>query len=213
MIILDANYFIKFIASSATKIYQKYGIYASLTISQACLETGYGSSMPVNSNNLFGIKWTGTGDYVVSQTKEYINGKWITINAKFRKYNFLEDSIYDHAKFLIENPRYKNVLLAKNGLAACQEIQKDGYATDPNYANQLINLINQYNLQQYDIKEVDNVVKEYFKIKVNGKIKYLQKELPVIEDHTYMSIRDLEQLLNFKIDYASNTINIITGGR
>lgn len=207
--------FIKLIAPSATLLYQKYNVFASITIAQCALESGWGQSVPVGSNNYFGIKWTPdyTGGYVESWTHEVVNGKRISVKARFRVYKNIYDSLHDHAKFLLENPRYKPVLNSSNGIEAAKQLQVCGYATDTNYANLLIGLINQYNLQQYDIKEIDNVIKENFKIKVNGKIIYLQKELPLIDGSVNVPLREFAKLLNASVDYANNTINIIKGGK
>ena len=70
--------------------------------------------------------------------------------AKFRAYDSFNESIEDHAKLLGTASRYKKVVQAKDYIEACYEVWKAGYATDPNYPNKLINIIEQYELQQYD---------------------------------------------------------------
>jgi hypothetical protein len=125
-----------------------------MTMAQACLESGYGKYAP--GNNMFGIKWTsGCGYRSQSQlTTEYINGALIKVYASFRTYDSLSDSLFDHAQFLIENSRYANLLGVKDYKTACKLIQQDGYATAPNYGNQLIEIIEENELYQYDM-EVD----------------------------------------------------------
>jgi|GEM_PF-1530691 murein L,D-transpeptidase YcbB/YkuD len=142
--------FINEIASGAVKAQQEYGICASLTIAQAILESGWGSSAP--GNNLFGIKWTAGCGYArqVRATKEYINGRWESIDAEFRVYASLSDSVYDHACFLVNNSRYHNLLGVTNYITACNLIKQDGYATDPNYPSQLIEIIQANNLERFD---------------------------------------------------------------
>lgn len=143
--------FIDSIRDGAIATMKKYGVLASLTIAQAILESGWGKSgLTLNANNLFGIKATGNEPFIEMQTAEYINGQRIIISDKFRKYNSLAESIDDHGKFLVVNSRYKNLLWIKDYNVVCRLIQQDGYATDPNYASLLINIIEENNLQQYD---------------------------------------------------------------
>jgi flagellum-specific peptidoglycan hydrolase FlgJ len=141
--------FIALVAPSAVKFMREHGIPASVLIAQGALESGWGEHAP--GNNLFGIKWTsGCGfDYVEAPTREFINGKWVNITARFRKYHSIADSIKDHGNFLLQNSRYAN-LRGTDYKAACQLIQQDGYATDPSYAKQLLEIIEQYQLYKYD---------------------------------------------------------------
>lgn len=143
--------FINSLKDGAIDTMKKYGVLASVTIAQAILESGWGQSgLTINANNLFGIKATGNEPYVLMNTAEYINGERITINAKFRKYNSLAESIEDHGKFLTQNSRYNNILWVKDYRIVCRLIQQDGYATDPNYSRLLISIIEENNLQQWD---------------------------------------------------------------
>lgn len=143
--------FIDSISPGAVATMKKYGVLASVTIAQAILESGWGNSgLTLNANNLFGIKATGNEPYVEMKTIEYINGQINTIYAKFRKYSSLAESIADHGKFLVVNSRYKNLLWLKDYKKVCSLIQQDGYATDPNYSNLLISIIEENNLQKYD---------------------------------------------------------------
>ena len=148
---MDKKTFISKVKDGAIKGMKNYGVLASLTIAQAILESGWGSSaLSTKANNLFGIKAHGSENYVVMKTKEYVNGKYVTVDAKFRKYNSWNESIEDHAKFLVENKRYKNLIGEKDYKKVCKLIQQDGYATDPNYASSLTTLIEQNKLNQYD---------------------------------------------------------------
>ena len=146
---LSQQEFIDSIKDGAIECYKKYHVLPSLTIAQAILESGWGKS--AIGNNLFGIKagsnWTGKTQTV--GTSEYGSGGYYHINATFRDYDSIDDSIEDHAK-LLTNSRYDSVRAATNYKTACQEVQKDGYATSPTYANSLIKLIEQYNLDQWD---------------------------------------------------------------
>ncbi len=158
---MDKKTFINKVKDGAVKGMKNYGVLASLTIAQGILESGWGSSaLSTKANNLFGIKANGNQPYVVMKTKEYVNGKWITVDAKFRKYDSWNDSIEDHAKFLVENKRYKNLIGKKDYKTVCKLIQQDGYATDPNYASSLITIIEQNKLNQYDGTSTDTPTPE-----------------------------------------------------
>ena len=131
---------------------KKTKVLASLTIAQAILESAWGlSGLTVRSNNLFGIK----GQGVNSATFEYINGKRIEIVAGFKSYPDWETSIADHSGLFLRLDRYKNLIGCADYKQACKNVQADGYATAPNYADSLIKLIEQYKLYQYDVITVD----------------------------------------------------------
>ncbi|MFM1655527.1 glycoside hydrolase family 73 protein [Brevibacillus sp. B_LB10_24] len=147
--------FITKIASAAVEDMKKTRIPASLTIAQAILESSWGKSgLTVKANNLFGIKGTGPAGNVSMPTKEYSGGQWITVNANFRKYNNWGESIADHSALILNGTRDKPTryhgVLGVDYKTACNAIWQGGYATDPQYPQKLISLIEQYNLQQFD---------------------------------------------------------------
>lgn len=128
-------------------------ILASLTAAQALIESNKGNSgLTQKANNLFGIKankaWK--GEYVTMPTKEFVNGKYITVDAKFRKYSSWEASINDHSKFLTDNKRYSNLIGVRDYKLACKLIKDDGYATSPTYTKTLIDTIEKYKLYLWD---------------------------------------------------------------
>lgn len=142
--------FIMSIAPAAVVFYRQHKISAALRIAQACLESEYGKNAP--GNNLFGIKadpsWQ--GPTVDVPTQEFEGGKWITIQAKFRAYKTMGESLTDNGSFLLVNSRYKN-LVGADYKTACNEIGKvDGYATDPTYSTKLLEIIAQFGLDKYD---------------------------------------------------------------
>ncbi|MBS4022805.1 MAG: glucosaminidase domain-containing protein [Dethiobacter sp.] len=144
--------FIDQIAPAAMEGYNQYGILPSLTISQAILESGWGKYHI--SNNLFGIKATSswTGEVAIRTTKEYINGQWVTIEAKFRAYPSFAESIIDYIRLIGTTSRYSGVLTASDYKEAAMRVWLAGYATDPQYPQKLVSIIESYNLDQYDIK-------------------------------------------------------------
>jgi lysozyme len=129
----------------------------SITLAQAILESGWGESgLSVNASNYFGIKadsnWK--GDIYNADTQEYFNGVLTYTSDDFRAYKNPLESFKDHSTFLKENPRYSNLFnldfLDYKGWA--YGLKSSGYATSPTYAEKLINLIEQYDLSQYDKK-------------------------------------------------------------
>lgn len=146
-------------------------------MAQAILESSWGSRAP--GYNLFGIKWTkGCGhDVQTLLTTEYYRGKKTKIQAKFRKYKNYAESIDDHAKLLTID-RYKAVRQAKNYKEACYAIQKCGYATDPKYAQKLIEIIEANKLYQYDdIPALNRTLKVETPFLKGDDVKKLQEKL------------------------------------
>jgi flagellum-specific peptidoglycan hydrolase FlgJ len=143
--------FIGLMAPLAMADQNRTAVLASITIAQGILESASGASAP--GNNLFGIK--GIGQEL--NTKEFINGEWVTIKDGFRVYDSWSESISDHSSFLLVNTRYTRSgfferCKALDYKGAAQALQNAGYATDPQYATKLIALIEQYKLHQYDLE-------------------------------------------------------------
>lgn len=131
------------------------GVPASLTIAQAALESAWGTSeLAVKANNLFGIKGQGTAGSMRLQTTEYVRGVAGRVIADFRAYNSWAESVADHSSLLVngvswDRDKYAGALRT-DGRSAAAAIGAAGYATDPEYADKLIRIIDQYNLDQYD---------------------------------------------------------------
>lgn len=157
---LDPNEkYVKFIESikeDAIKNYREYKVLPSITIAQAILESSWGESkLSSEYNNLFGIKthtsWE--GESVSIETKEFYD---TMIVDEFRVYENIGASLEDHAKFLIENPRYKKVFKKKTYLEQAKALKEAGYSTATDeegnliYDDLLTSLIKQYNLQLID---------------------------------------------------------------
>lgn len=148
--------YIEYIAPTAQKICQNTSLFPSVLIAQAILEGNNGNSLLAKKyHNHFGIKaskgWS--GKVVSLNTKEVFNGNSIQIKDGFRVYDTLEEGFLDRNNFLIQNPRYKKagVFDALTAETQAEALQKAGYATDPNYANKLIQIINgSGRLKQFD---------------------------------------------------------------
>ena len=127
----------------------KYRIPASITLAQGLLESGAGKSeLARKSNNHFGIKcgrgWRG-------RTVRYDDDRR---NECFRAYRHVKDSYEDHSKFLRNGSRYAFLfrLPITDYKGWARGLKKAGYATNPRYADQLIGIIELYDLDRYDKK-------------------------------------------------------------
>jgi hypothetical protein len=127
---------------------------AAITTAQAVLESGYGKSVPtdieteVYSYNLFGIKGAGTAGSVTIWTQEFntTTNKMEKIKDKFAAYNSYQESIRERSNFFKKNARYKTLFNTADAVEWAKGLQKAGYATDPNYAEKLIQIMKQWKL-------------------------------------------------------------------
>lgn len=150
--------FLDQIKSGAINGWHKYQVLPSLTAAQAVLESGWGSSTLSKPpyNNCFGIKASNdwTGRTVTMPTREVVNGRSIRVNAAFRAYDSIADSVEDHGAFFTSTAwrknNYRNVVGEKDYKQACYAVKAAGYATDPAYATSLIRIIEQHKLYEWD---------------------------------------------------------------
>ena len=138
-------------------------LYNSVVIAQAICETGWGtSSLMMKANAIFGIKATSTwkGKVYNSNTKECYDGiNYTNINACFRAYDSLEQSIYDYFELITKSERYKKAINCNTPLECITAIKNGGYATSPTYIDTIMAIINSYNLPIYDnVNNVENPV-------------------------------------------------------
>lgn len=135
----------------------KTGILASLTASQALIESNKGNSgLAVKGNNLFGIKGKYNGQCVNMLTTEYYGGKACKVMADFRKYPSWAESIADHSALFNKSSRYANLRNCQDYEEACINVKKDGYATSPTYSSTLMNPIKKYKLWMWDYAVLKN---------------------------------------------------------
>jgi len=124
----------------------KYRIPASITLAQGLLESGAGTSrLTRQGNNHFGIKchgWSGGSVYADDDYR----------NECFRAYNNAYESYEDHSKFLVNGSRYQSLfkLGHKDYKGWARGLKRAGYATNPQYADRLIDIIQLYKLHRYD---------------------------------------------------------------
>ena len=155
--------FIKMIAPIAQAQAKKHGdrLYASICIAQACHESGYGTSAKMKkANAVYGIKvgksaynfgtaWKGKA--YKTGTTEYYDGKNPTkIVDFFRAYDSISDSTEDYMDMLCHCKRYKGSLNCPSPQKSIEAIVKGGYATGPDYASHIMQIVRKYDLTQFD---------------------------------------------------------------
>lgn len=145
--------YISYFSNIAKEEMIQYGIPASIKLAQGILESGAGrGSLSQKAQNHFGIKchtqWTGERVYHDDDEAQEC----------FRKYTDPKYSYRDHSLFLTSRSRYQSLFtLAKDDYKGwAKGLKKAGYATDPKYPNKLINIIERYNLSQYDMQVLQN---------------------------------------------------------
>ncbi|MBQ4846306.1 flagellar assembly peptidoglycan hydrolase FlgJ [Pseudoalteromonas sp. MMG005] len=153
----DPESFVSTMWEHAKTAAKKIGLNPAVMVAQAALETGWGKHIIAkadgsSSNNLFNIKsdkaWQGQS--AKKLTLEFEDGLPVKKQASFRAYDTIKDSMNDYVDFLQGNPRYqdalKKVAQPEQYLSALQDA---GYATDPQYAAKIKNV-----LQRSDLKEM-----------------------------------------------------------
>lgn len=154
--------FVKSILPAARQAARQLGLEPLALVAQAALETGWGQRMfkavdGRESFNLFGIKaqpeWQ--GEVAVVDTLEYRQGIARQEKAKFRVYDSLQAGLQDYVDFIRQQPRYQDAVAVSHDTANYfQQLQAAGYATDPNYAQKILQVMNGSVL-----KEVRNLLK------------------------------------------------------
>ena len=112
----------------------------SISISQAAIETGYGRHLKLK-NNIFGIKGRG----IKSRTKEFVNGRFITIYSEFQYFPTQKHAFQRHFEII-----YRYGVKGDNYVDWINTIVLHGYATDPNYDKKLNYIIEKFQLDRLD---------------------------------------------------------------
>jgi flagellum-specific peptidoglycan hydrolase FlgJ len=146
------SFFAKF-APAAIASCQGTGLLVSVTLAQAALESGWAESYLARAgNNLGGIKaskdWKGAT--LLLPTHEEVKGRFILVQAAFRKYPSAEAYFADRVRLFRALPRYAALLKVDAYQAEAMLFTKTGYCTDTKYGAKLINIITQFNLTKYD---------------------------------------------------------------
>ncbi|WP_075180988.1 flagellar assembly peptidoglycan hydrolase FlgJ [Pantoea sp. 1.19] len=147
----DSRDFIAQLLQPAQAASAASGIPHHLILAQAALESGWGQRQILTADgkpsfNLFGIKagasWR--GDTTEITTTEYQHGVAKKVKASFRVYGSYFDALADYVRLVGSNPRYAAVASAVSAEEGAMALQQAGYATDPNYAQKLVSVIQQF---------------------------------------------------------------------
>lgn len=170
---VEQQRFVDLIAQDAKKVAEQNDLYASVLIAQSIIESNWGrSELARDHHNLFGIKGTFHGMSATLPTKEKIDGHELQINAAFRHYSTVKESLNDYAQVLAQ-PMYSLAHKSK-----CHDYKEATiaigrvYATDPQYHQKLNQLIQKYDLTQYD------------QLIAKSQSDHQEKPQPVVEDTT-----------------------------
>ena len=190
---------------------KKSGILASLTASQAIIESRNGNSgLAQSCNNLFGIKGSYNGQFGTFWTTEYYNGVATRIQDNFRKYPSWAEGIADHSALFNTSKRYTNLRNLQDYQKACEYVKQDGYATSPTYTKTLLTQVKNYKLYEWDYE----VIKEYPIAKLNvvklnsrgGAVMLLQKVLGglsvdgIFGQNTENAVKKFQENNNLTVD-------------
>jgi len=160
----SADDFINDVWPHALRASEKLGIDADVLLAQSALETGWGKHLPLNADgsnsfNLFGIKadqrWQ--GDSVEIMSREFRHGVMQHEKSAFRSYDSVSQAFEDYTNFIMNSPRYQKALQqGHDGDAYARELQKAGYATDPDYAKKIKRVRSNEDLQA-KVSELKNI--------------------------------------------------------
>jgi flagellar protein FlgJ len=145
----SAGEFVDQVLPSIRTAAQALGLNPLVLLAQAALETGWGKRMARTADgnpslNLFGIKADDTwvGARAAANTVEYAGGVATQRQAAFRAYGSIEESVNDFANLLKNSPRYRHAAAAgPDAQAYVDGIGRSGYATDPEYAAKLNDIL------------------------------------------------------------------------
>ena len=160
---MDKQEFIKKIAGYVKKYASAYGIAVhSPIIAQAILESGWGESrLAAVYHNYFGLKcgtkWKGKSVNLKTM-EEYTPGTLTPITDNFRVYASMEEGVKGYFEF-IQLERYQNLRGIKDPAVYLETIKADGYATSSKYVENTMQIVTQYDLQQYDVKGEESMAK------------------------------------------------------
>ncbi|RKJ49662.1 hypothetical protein D7Y05_08165 [bacterium 1XD42-54] len=161
--------YIEAVGTMYTEDERKNGILACVSLAQSILESGYGQTdLAQIGNNMHGMKcnlsgntWSGTTwngeSFYEKLSSEVENGQEVMRRSQFRCYECIEDSIADHAAYLLnaangKKRRFEGIQGEKDYRKAIQIIKAGGYATDPEYVNKICNIIERWNLMRFNVR-------------------------------------------------------------
>lgn len=154
-------------------------LFPSTVLAMAALESGYN----LKATTLFGIK----GDGVVLDTTEYIDGECVNIKDSFKCYPSLTASVQGLYE-LMQWEHYDRATSCIDYEEECRMVQECGYATDPNYSDKLISIVNSYQLTMFNTEDNEEI------------------EHCTVPDYDY----DKEEIAEYTVQSGDNLWNIVS---
>jgi flagellum-specific peptidoglycan hydrolase FlgJ len=153
--------FIKELSGPAQDSMAITSVPASFVVAEGALESTWGLSRLVqDAKNIFGVKADASwhGPVFTMRTRECIQGVWVIQEARWRKYDTWLACLEDHAAFFHQNERYHNCFQHKDGPGFAEAVAAAGYATDPDYAEKIIDIIHAHYLLTLDMDQTKPTV-------------------------------------------------------
>ncbi len=138
------------IAAAACASQARWDIPASVCLAQWALESGWGRFMPPGSNNPFGIKAGPDQPFVEAMTRERLNGVDVRLPQRFRRFASIDEAFDMHGKLLATGTPYAAARAVRHDAKAFARALQGHYATDPDYASELIGVMDAANLTRFD---------------------------------------------------------------
>ena len=185
-------------------------LFSSVVIAQAILESNWGqSTLMMKANAIFGIKANANwkGKVYNAKTQECLDGKVLTnITAYFRAYDSLTESISDYFDLITKLERYRKACVAESATECIEAIKNGGYATDPDYVNKILNIIDSNNLSKYDVKSAENINNENveYVVKSGDTLSAIAKRF----NTTYQKIATDNNISNPNLIYVGQKLKI-----
>jgi flagellum-specific peptidoglycan hydrolase FlgJ len=138
------------VTDAAIAARKKWRVPASVTLAQYALESAWGKKV-TGAFNYFGNKWDGKGTFTEVPTHEYVGGRYILINAKFKNFASVEDAFDFHGQLLATHPAYSHAMTLADHPEAFAQALTGVYATAPLYGDSLIEIMKSSGLEKYDV--------------------------------------------------------------
>ncbi len=179
------NEFANKIAPYVKKYAPQYGICVySPIIAQAVLESGSGTTeLAKNANNFFGIKYTtgrcpsACGTYTKVGSEQNADGSYTSSTMIWCKFNSIEDCVKGYFEF-ISHKRYAALKGITDPLKYLEAIKAAGYATSLKYVDNLMNVINKYELTKFDKEEEPKMATKVIALDAGHGLKTAGKQTP-----------------------------------
>ena len=138
------------IIEAARASLKNWGIPPSITLAQWIVESAWGAAMPPDSNNPFGIKALDSQPAVESETSEVVDGKTVTITARFRRFASLAEAFEAHGRLLATAAPYQTARTFLQDPDRFADALTGVYATDPQYGETLKWVMDNYKLKVHE---------------------------------------------------------------